>query len=161
MRRHAESALRAARDGVAEGKFDALEILHFQHDLARIHQYFDHNYSDASRDYEEIRTQLSESALTNKRAAHLFAAATRNLAECILDPAGRPVDGPVFQRIENLLHEGIGVAGAQGLTQVELELVYTRARLYEAAGNDIAAASFLLDLSNGDAGLLPVPWTRG
>lgn len=152
MRRQAEAAVtnaQAAVDGGVPGA--VVELLQYRLNLARISQYFDHNYEGALANYEAIRDEIRPSAYEDPVRAHLFAAACRNAAECILDPAPRPIDGATRDHAEALVQEGLEAARARGLTEVEMELSYTRTRIAEAAGDDQTAAGLLTDLSNGQA----------
>lgn len=152
MRRQAEAAVANAQAAVeANIPGAAIELLQYRLNLARISQYFDHNYEGALATYYAIRDEIRPSAYEDPVSAHLFAAACRNAAECILDPAPRPVDGATLDRAEALVQEGLEAARARGLTEVEMELSYTRARIAEAAGDDQTAVGLLTDLSNGQA----------
>jgi hypothetical protein len=150
MRRQAEEAVvdgQAAVDGGVPGA--AVELLQYQLNLARIRQYFDHDYTGALANYEAIRDEIRPLAYEDRVCGHLFAAACRNAAECVLDPAPRPIDGDTRDRAEALVREGLEVARARGLAEIEIELSYTRARIAEAASDDQTAAAILTDLSSG------------
>jgi hypothetical protein len=150
MRRQAEAAVadaQAAVDGGAPGA--AVELLQYRLNLARIRQYFDHDYKGALANYDAIRDEIRPLVYEDPVCAHLFAAACRNAAECVLDPAPRPIDADARDRAEVLVHEGVEVARSRGLAEIEMELSYTRARIAEAASDDQTVAAILTDLSNG------------
>ncbi|MGO7837208.1 hypothetical protein [Rhizobium johnstonii] len=150
MWRHANDALASAEAAVAAGEdMTATDVLAFRHDLARLEQYFRHDYQGALELYEGIRDLLRAQITNDSGFAHLFAAASRNAAECLLDPAQRPLDPAIREQAEDLAEEGLGAASVFSLEQVEAELLYTRARIAEAAGDDLAAAGLLAQLASG------------
>ncbi|ESY13913.1 hypothetical protein X750_31135 [Mesorhizobium sp. LNJC394B00] len=137
MRRHAEAAVAEAQAAVgANSPGAAVQLLQYRHNLARISQYFDHDYTGALAIYEAIREEIRPSAYADSTQGHLFAAASRNAAECVLDPAKRPLDAAVSERAEVFVQEGLEVAQALRLAQVAMDLNYTRARIAEAANDN-------------------------
>jgi len=126
-------------------------LLQYRLNLARIHQYFDHDYQGALTIYNRIREEIPSSAHEGAVRAHLFAAACRNAAECILDPAPRPLDDATRDSAEALLREGIEVARTYKLAEVEMDLSYTRVRIAEAAGDEQTAVGLLSELADGQA----------
>jgi hypothetical protein len=150
MRRHAEDAVACAVAAAPSlGARAAIFIAHHRHNLARIHQYFDHEYEAAIQTYEAIRNALAPDVSTDRESAQLFAAASRNAAECVLDPAPRPIAQSVRDRADEFAGNGLKVARTQGLGEIEAELIYTRARIDEAAQDYAGAGSLLSDLANG------------
>ncbi|NLR98097.1 hypothetical protein HGP17_14880 [Rhizobium sp. P38BS-XIX] len=152
MWRHANDALVSAEAAVAAGEgMTETDVLAFRHDLARLEQYFRHDYQGALKLYQDIRDLLRTQAKNDMALAYLFAASSRNAAECLLDPAQRPLDPTIREQAEDLVEEGLGMVSMFSLKQVEAELLYTRARIAEAAGDDIAAAGLLAQLASGSS----------
>ncbi|MCA0002790.1 MULTISPECIES: hypothetical protein [Mesorhizobium] len=152
MRREAAAAVAEAQAAVDAGIADAaVQLSQYRNNLARISQYFDHDYDGALAVYDTILKEVGPSAFANPIFGHLFAAASRNAAECVLDPAMRPLDPVIRDRAEALVQQGLEVARALHLAEVEMELRYTRARIAEAANDDQTAALILAGLSDGEA----------
>lgn len=152
MRREAEAAVAEAQVALDAGIAGAaIQLSQYRNNLARIGQYFDHDYDGARAAYEQIREEVRPSAYADSIFGHLFAAASRNAAECVLDPAVRPLDPAVRESAEAFVHQGLEVARALQLSEVAMDLRYTGARIAEAANDDQTAALILAELSNGEA----------
>ena len=146
MWRHARDAIDCAESAAAQGA-SAVDVLHFKHNLARLRQYFLHEYDEALQVYEEIRGKLRAGAHERKDEAYLFAAASRNAAECLLDPAQRPIDNAVRERADAFITDGLEVA--RPFAELTAELLYTRARIAQASNDLPAAAQVLGELTTG------------
>ncbi len=116
-----------------------------------IRQYFDHQYDEALAVYDDIRERLGTGPHQEVDDARLFATCSRNGAECLLDPALRPIDGAIRDRLEQMLNAGRDVAEESGLGEVAADIDYTLARIAEAAGDEAAATSILVGLVTDEA----------
>jgi hypothetical protein len=146
--RHAEDAVACAEE-LAAGDPRYPALLSQRHNLARIRQYFEHDYDGALAVYQEIMRLLDPGLFTDAASAQLFAACARNGAECLLDPAARPLDGVVRDRIDELLRRGCDAAAGHDVLHAVADITYTRARTAEAAGDDAGAADLLRGLVEG------------
>jgi tetratricopeptide (TPR) repeat protein len=146
MRQHAQKAAELIDRAIKEAPGDEAlqrDALAYDHNLARISQYFDHAYDAALTVYENIIAQLEEVRLVDRPAGHLYAAACRNAAECVFDPAARPLTPELLERAQAFVHRGLEVGNHLELTEVVAEITYTRARLSEAAGDNAASIQML------------------
>ncbi|WP_143131672.1 hypothetical protein [Paraburkholderia aspalathi] len=149
MWRHARDAVDCAERAATQGAgMSAVDVLHFKHNLARLRQYFLHEYDEALQVYEEIRGKLRPGGQENADDAYLFAAASRNAAECLLDPAPRPIDNAVRDCADAFITDGLEVA--QPFVELTAELLYTRARIAQASNDLPAAAQVLAELTTGE-----------
>lgn len=153
MRDHAEKAVKASIEA-SEGKPDPLSkklaTAPFRVNLARITQYFDHNYKAAKAEHLEVMAELEADADRNREAADVYAAAGRNAAECVLDPATRPIATPVRDEIEGLLEKADKIATRHALRSTQADLLYTYARAAEAAGDISSALAYLERIYQND-----------
>lgn len=146
MRSNAEQATQLIDQAVrlSPGN-DALrrDALAYHHNLARISQYFDHAYDAALTIYENTLAQLETVRLVDRPAGHLYAAACRNAAECVFDPASRPLSPELLEHAQAFVERGLETASHLDLTELVAEITYTRARLSEAAGDSAASVQML------------------
>ncbi|RWH52866.1 MAG: hypothetical protein EOQ82_24875 [Mesorhizobium sp.] len=146
MRRHAQKAVELIARAIEEAPGDEAlqrDALAYDHNLARISQYFDHAYDAALTVYENIIAQLEDVRLVDRWAGHLYAAACRNAAECVFDPAARPLTPALLERAQLFVHRGLEVAIHLQFTELVAEITYTRARLSEAGGDNAASIQML------------------
>lgn len=146
--RHTEDAVACAEE-LAAGDPRYPALLRQRHNLARIRQYFEHDYAGALVVYEEIMGLLGPGPFPDAASAQLVAACARNGAECLLDPAARPLDAAVRDRIDELLRRGGDAAAGHDVRQTVADIAYTRARTAEAARDDAGAAELLGNLVDG------------
>ncbi|CAO3438908.1 hypothetical protein, partial [Azospirillum palustre] len=149
MLRHAEDAVSCAKE-VAGDETDAAIVLHQRHNLARLRQYFEHDYNGALITYEDITKHLGAAPFADRDSALLFAACARNSAECLLDPAPRPIDQALRDRIEETLRSGRSATESHRLLEPAADIDYTLARVAEAAQDDSSAAGLLDALTCGE-----------
>ncbi|WP_422384567.1 hypothetical protein [Roseibium album] len=150
MRRNAKAAVALTAKLAERGTIPEGEHFRRRLNLARIEQYFDHEYEKALDLYDQTLEALDPHVHENANLAEICAAACRNAAECILDPAQRPLGADTLDRVEAYLERGRRLAESNDLTIVKADLLYTRARTLEASGDDVAAAQYLSGLANGE-----------
>jgi hypothetical protein len=151
MLRQARLALNAAREASATVQDPLKRLLAtapYEQNLARISQYFHHQYDEAWSAYLALMERLTPTATTDLEAGDIFAAASRNAAECLLDPAPRPLTPAQREEIDGLLERGLRVATEHKLWSTRAELLYTQARTSEAAGDPVSALRVLGSIFN-------------
>ena len=147
MWKHAQRAANLAETSWERGKIEIRLYLATQLDFARLQQYFDHKYEDALQLYDKIMNGIEDHLASHEEAA-LFAACARNAADCIIDPAIRPMSEDKLTTAMGYLERGQTVTGRFDLTIENADLLYTEARAYEAAGQDAVAATVLERISD-------------
>ena len=146
MWKHAQRAASLAKSSWEHGEIESRVYQTTQLDLARLQQYFDHKYEDALKLYDEIMNGI-EDHLASREDAALFAACARNAADCIIDPAIRPMSEDKLTEAMGYLERGQDVTKRFDLVIENADLLYTKARAYEAAGEDSMAATVLERIS--------------